>query len=49
MTAFDYFQKYQRSNAGSTTATRKATPQDVRNATGTDAVDFHVEQATAKE
>jgi hypothetical protein len=49
MQAFDYYQKYQRSNAGSTVATRKATAQDIRKATGSDAVDFHVNQTTEKE
>ena len=48
MLAFDYYQKYQRSNAGSTVATRKPTPQDIRNGTGTVTVDFHVEQATER-
>jgi len=49
MQAFDYYQKYQRTPLGSTVATRKASAQDIRQATGSDAVDFHIEQATAKE
>ena len=49
MQAFDYYQKYQRMTQGSTTATRRATAQDKRKATGSDAVDFHVELATEKE
>jgi len=49
MQAFDYYQKYQRTPQGSTTATRKPSQQDIRQATGSDAVDFHVDNATAKE
>ena len=49
MQAFDYYQKYQRTPQGTTTATRQATTEDKRKATGSTAVDFHVELATEKE
>jgi hypothetical protein len=49
MTAYDYYQKYQRQSLGSTLATRKASAEDKRQATGSDAVDFHVTQQTTKE
>jgi hypothetical protein len=49
VTAFDYCQKYQRTPQGSTTATHKPSKQDIHRATGSTAVDYHVEQATSKE
>ncbi len=49
MNAYDYYQKYQRQPLGSITATRQATAQDIRQATGSDAVDFHIELQTEKE
>ena len=49
MQAFDYYQKYQRQVAGSTIATRTATAQDIQAIRTDRGVDFHIEQATAKE
>ena len=49
MKAYDYYQKYQRRNVGSTVATHKASPQDITAARVDRGVDFHVEQSTTKE
>jgi hypothetical protein len=49
MQAFDYYQKYIAAPRGSETATRRATAQDISNARTDKGVDFHIEQATAKE
>ena len=49
MKAYDYYQKYQRRNVGSTVATRKASPQDITAARVDRGVDFHVANATEKE
>ena len=49
MKAFDYYQKYQRVSKGSTVATRKPSTQDIQAIRTDRGVDFHVEQATAKE
>ena len=42
MQAYDYYQKYQRRNVGSTVATRKASPQDITAARVDRGVDYHV-------
>ena len=48
MYASEYYQKYQFvAELGSTTATRRATAQDISNARTDKGVDFHVEQRTA--
>ena len=49
MKAYDYYQKYQRRNVGSTVATRKASPQDILSALQDRGVDYHVANATEKE
>jgi hypothetical protein len=47
--AFDYYQKYQRTPQGSTTATRKPSQQDIHRALPDPGVDYHVAQATERE
>jgi hypothetical protein len=49
MYAYDYYQKYQRAQQGSTVATRRTTPQDIQAIRTDRGVDFHIEQATAKD
>ena len=49
MKAYDYYQKYQRRNVGSTVATHKASPQDITAARVDRGVDYHVANATEKE
>jgi hypothetical protein len=49
MQATEFFAQLQQREYASTIATRRPTQQDIRRATGSDAVDFHVEQSTTKE
>lgn len=49
MTASKFFAQVQQREQASTTATRKPTAKDIRLATGSTAVDFHVDQASTKE
>jgi hypothetical protein len=49
MTAYDFWQAKQQRDLASTTATRKASASDVHRATGSVAVDYHVDKSTDKE
>jgi hypothetical protein len=49
MKAYDYYQKYQRMTQGSLIATRKATAEDIKQVTGSDAIDWHAERKTEQE
>jgi hypothetical protein len=49
MTRQKFVEQYLSEPQGSTVATRRATTTDKRRATGTNRVDYHIEQQTAKE
>ena len=49
MQASEYFAYIQAREQCSTVATRQATKESIRQATGSVAVDFHVDQATDRE
>ena len=49
MTRQKFVEQYLSEPQGSTVATRRATTTDKRRATGSTAVDYHIDQQTAKE
>jgi hypothetical protein len=49
MQASEYYAQLQLRERQSTVATYRPTVQDIKRATGSTAVDFHIEQSTAKE
>ena len=49
MTRQKFVEQYLNQSMASTQATRRATAQDKRNATGTTAIDYRVDRSTEKE